>query len=59
MRAEAVAAGLAVTIDSAGTGGWHIGNPPDPRAIAEAEAEARGEAEATSGATPREPSGAE
>ena len=36
MRAEAVAAGLAVTIDSAGTGGWHIGNPPDPRAVAEA-----------------------
>lgn len=21
------------TIDSAGTGGWHIGNPPDPRSI--------------------------
>ncbi len=31
-------AGLAdrVTIDSAGTGDWHIGNPPDPRAIAHA-----------------------
>jgi len=33
-RAEAVKAGLAVTIDSAGTGGWHAGNPPDPRAQA-------------------------
>jgi protein-tyrosine phosphatase len=37
LRAEAVAAGMAITIDSAGTGGWHAGNPPDPRAIAEAE----------------------
>jgi len=27
-RAQAEAAGLATTIDSAGTGGWHIGNPP-------------------------------
>ncbi|WP_298195305.1 low molecular weight protein-tyrosine-phosphatase [Novosphingobium sp.] len=36
LRAEAVAAGIAVTIDSAGTGGWHAGEPPDPRAIAEA-----------------------
>ena len=36
LRAEAVAAGLAITIDSAGTGAWHAGNPPDPRAIAEA-----------------------
>lgn len=36
LRAEAVAAGLAVTIDSAGTGGWHAGDPPDPRAVAEA-----------------------
>lgn len=33
-RAEAVKAGLAVTIDSAGTGNWHVGNPPDPRAQA-------------------------
>ncbi len=23
----------AIETDSAGTGGWHIGNPPDPRAI--------------------------
>lgn len=36
MRAEAVKAGLAVTIDSAGTGAWHAGEPPDPRAQAEA-----------------------
>lgn len=36
LRAEAVAAGLAITIDSAGTGAWHAGNPPDPRSIAEA-----------------------
>ncbi len=36
LRAEAVTAGLALTIDSAGTGGWHAGEPPDPRAIAEA-----------------------
>ena len=25
-----------VRIDSAGLGGWHVGNPPDPRGIAEA-----------------------
>lgn len=37
LRSEAVAAGLAITIDSAGTGGWHAGQPPDPRAIVEAE----------------------
>lgn len=36
LRAEAVAAGLALSIDSAGTGAWHAGSPPDPRAIAEA-----------------------
>lgn len=36
LRAEAVSAGLAVTIDSAGTGGWHAGEPPDTSAIAEA-----------------------
>jgi protein-tyrosine phosphatase len=36
LREEAVKAGLAVTIESAGTGGWHVGNPPDPRAQAEA-----------------------
>jgi protein-tyrosine phosphatase len=42
--AEAVMRGLlraegleqAVTIDSAGTGGWHAGDPPDARAVAAA-----------------------
>ena len=32
LRAQAVAAGVALTIDSAGTGNWHVGRPPDPRA---------------------------
>lgn len=36
LRAEASARGLDVTIDSAGTGAWHIGDPPDSRAQAEA-----------------------
>ena len=36
LRAQAWEAGIALTIDSAGTGAWHAGNPPDPRAIAEA-----------------------
>jgi protein-tyrosine phosphatase len=35
-RAEADRAGLAVTVDSAGTGNWHVGRPPDPRAQATA-----------------------
>jgi protein-tyrosine phosphatase len=35
-RSEAARRGLAAMADSAGTGSWHIGNPPDPRAIAEA-----------------------
>ncbi|MEO0031862.1 MAG: hypothetical protein RIS94_1620 [Pseudomonadota bacterium] len=39
LRAEAVRQGLAVTVDSAGTGAWHAGNPPDPRAIAQARAQ--------------------
>ncbi|WP_041375727.1 low molecular weight protein-tyrosine-phosphatase [Polymorphum gilvum] len=26
--------GARLTIDSAGTGAWHVGNPPDPRSIA-------------------------
>lgn len=38
MRAAARQAGLDVVVDSAGTGGWHVGNPPDPRAIAQASA---------------------
>jgi protein-tyrosine phosphatase len=33
-RAEAERRGLDVTVDSAGTGGWHVGEPPDPRALA-------------------------
>ncbi|NBC37762.1 low molecular weight phosphotyrosine protein phosphatase [Novosphingobium sp. FSY-8] len=35
-RAAADAARLPVEVDSAGTGGWHAGDPPDRRAIAEA-----------------------
>lgn len=35
-RDAADRAGLAVTADSAGTGDWHIGSPPDRRAVAEA-----------------------
>ena len=34
MRAASAAHGWSVEIDSAGTGGWHAGDPPDPRAIA-------------------------
>lgn len=33
-RAEARRAGLDVIADSAGTGGWHAGEPPDHRSIA-------------------------
>ena len=33
-REEARRLGLDVEIDSAGTGGWHVGRPPDPRAVA-------------------------
>ncbi|MEH6664007.1 MAG: low molecular weight protein-tyrosine-phosphatase [Brevundimonas sp.] len=35
-RVEAERLGLAVEVDSAGTGGWHQGEPPDPRAQAAA-----------------------
>ena len=35
-RAEAARLGLDVEVDSAGTGGWHAGEPPDRRAIAAA-----------------------
>ncbi|PZQ49224.1 MAG: phosphotyrosine protein phosphatase [Rhodovulum sulfidophilum] len=38
LRAEAAAAGVGVRVDSAGTGSWHIGDPPDPRARAVARA---------------------
>lgn len=37
LRARAVASGVAITIDSAGTGDWHAGSPPDPRAVAVAQ----------------------
>lgn len=33
-RVEMARAGLALTVDSAGTAGWHAGEPPDPRAQA-------------------------
>ena len=36
LRAEAERAGVAVMVDSAGTGNWHLGNPPDHRAQATA-----------------------
>jgi protein-tyrosine phosphatase len=34
-RAEAAKAGLDAEVDSAGTGNWHVGSPPDRRAQAE------------------------
>lgn len=37
-RRAAGRAGLDVHVDSSGTGGWHAGDAPDPRAIAEAKA---------------------
>ncbi|PXW64048.1 low molecular weight protein-tyrosine-phosphatase [Methylobacterium sp. B4] len=37
-RLEAGRAGLAMSVDSAGTGDWHVGEPPDSRAIAVARA---------------------
>jgi protein-tyrosine phosphatase len=33
-RQAADLAGLKVDVDSAGTGDWHVGHPPDPRACA-------------------------
>lgn len=36
LRAAAERVGLELVIDSAGTGDWHVGNPPDPRAMATA-----------------------
>jgi protein-tyrosine phosphatase len=33
-RAKAAAASVALHLDSAGTGGWHVGEPPDKRAQA-------------------------
>ena len=35
-RAAFARAGIAATLDSAGTGDWHVGRAPDPRAQAEA-----------------------
>ena len=35
-RAAFAAAGIAVHLDSAGMGDWHVGGPPDRRAVAEA-----------------------
>ncbi len=39
MRSRVAAKGLIgeIEVDSAGTGGWHAGNAPDRRAVAEAE----------------------
>jgi len=37
LKAEAERIGLDVEVDSAGTGDWHLGYPPDPRAAAVAE----------------------
>jgi len=37
MRQASVARGLSLMLDSVGTGGWHEGDPPDPRAIATAQ----------------------
>ena len=34
LRARLAEAGLEAEVDSAGTGDWHIGSPPDPRAQA-------------------------
>lgn len=34
LRDEAARAGLLIVVDSAGTGDWHVGSPPDPRAQA-------------------------
>jgi protein-tyrosine phosphatase len=37
LKAEAERIGLEVEVESAGTGDWHLGHPPDPRAAAVAE----------------------
>ena len=34
LQAQIANVGLKITIDSAGTAGWHEGRPPDPRTIA-------------------------
>ncbi|MDQ7018511.1 MAG: low molecular weight protein-tyrosine-phosphatase [Robiginitomaculum sp.] len=38
LRHQARQQGLSVDVDSAGTGNWHVGQPPDARAIAAAAA---------------------
>lgn len=38
LRAKARQAGLAVVFDSAGTEGYHVGDPPDPRSVRHARA---------------------
>ncbi len=38
LRAQAKNAGIALQVDSAGTGNWHVGQAPDERAIAVAAA---------------------
>lgn len=38
LRRRAADAGIALTVDSAGTSAWHIGEPPDPRTRAAAAA---------------------
>lgn len=42
MRAKAQSAGLDIVVDSAGTGGWHQGDPPDARAIVAARVQGQG-----------------
>jgi len=34
LRAAAARAGVVIEVDSAGTGAWHVGNPPDTRSQA-------------------------
>lgn len=36
LRSEAQARGVDIVVDSAGTGPWHVGDPPDQRAQAQA-----------------------
>ncbi|MFK7944348.1 MAG: low molecular weight protein-tyrosine-phosphatase [Paracoccaceae bacterium] len=38
IRTKAMSAGVNLEIDSAGTGAYHIGNPPDPRGLKAASA---------------------
>jgi len=37
LKAEAERLGVDIEVDSAGTGDWHLGYPPDPRSVAVAE----------------------